>query len=326
MKTHLLLSKRSLLATLLAFTALGPAANAENYPTRPVRIIVPTPAGNGPDVIGRIVADHLTRLWGTQVQTINQPGAAGAIAVRAAGTSAPDGYTLFLSVFSNFITLPEWQLPFDVARDFVPIGFVSEQPMLAGASPALGVNSLAELITLAKKRPGEINVGVGAPRGFLPHLTAEWLRRASGTDMTMVHYPGSAQAMTDLIGGRVHVTFENLSVFEGHFSSGTLKPLAVASDRRLPNMPELPTAAETIPGFVAMGWFTLMAPPCTPQAIASKISADLRLVLGRPEVKQRFLELRSYTRPMAPGELTDFIRSEQQLWRPVLAEIISTPK
>jgi tripartite-type tricarboxylate transporter receptor subunit TctC len=326
MKPHLLLSRRALLATTLAFAAMGPAAKAEDYPTRPVRIIVSTPAGNGPDVIGRIVADHLARLWGQQVVILNQPGAAGAIAMRAAGTSAPDGYTLLLSLFSNYITLPEWKLPFDAARDFVPIGFVSEQPMLVGVTPLLGVNSLPELIALAKKRPGEINVGVGAPRGFLPHLTAEWLRKASGTDMTIVHYPGAAQVVTDLIAGRVHVAIENLSVFEGAIAGGTLKPLAVASDRRWPTLPELATAAETLPGFVAMGWFALIAPPGTPQAIARKISDDLRTVLGRPELKQRFLELGSYTHPMTPNELTAFIRSQQELWRPIVSEVASTPK
>jgi tripartite-type tricarboxylate transporter receptor subunit TctC len=315
-----------LLATTFALAAMGQVANADDYPTRPVRIIVSTPAGNGPDVIGRIVADHLTRLWSQQVVILNQPGANGTIAMRAAATSAPDGHTLFLSLFSNYITLPEWTLPFDAARDFVPIGFVSEQPMLVGVTPALGVNSLRELIAVAKKRPGEINVGVGAPRGFLPHLAAEWLRKATRTDMTIVHYPGAAQAITDLITGRIHVMMENLSVFEGPMAGGALKPLAVASDRRWPTLPELPTAAETIPGFVANGWFALVAPPATPQSITHKISDDLRAVLESSELKQRFLELGSYTRPMSPDELTSFIRSQQELWRPVVSEIIATPK
>ena len=157
-------------------------------------------------------------------------------------------------------------------------------------------------------------------------LVAEWLRRATGTDMTIVHYPGAAQAVTDLIAGRVHVAIENLSVFEGPLAGGALKPLAVASDRRWPTMPELPTAAETIPGFVAMGWFALVAPPGTPQAITRKVSDDLRTILGRPELKQRFLELGSYTRPMSPDELTSFIRREQELWRPIVSEVASTPK
>jgi tripartite-type tricarboxylate transporter receptor subunit TctC len=326
MKVHLLLSRRALLATTLALAALGTTTKADDYPTRPVRIIVSVSAGNGPDVIGRIVADHLARVWGQQVVILNQPGAAGAIAMRAAGTSTPDGYTLLLSLFSNYITLPEWKLPFDTAREFVPIGFVSEQPMLVGVTPGLGVNSLPELIAVAKKRPGEINVGVGSQRGFLPHLTAEWLRRATGTNMTIINYPGSAQAITDLIAGRVHVAIENLSVFEGPIAGGTLKPLAVASDRRWPTVPDLPTAAETIPGFVAMGWFALVAPPGTPQAITRKISEDLRMVLGRSDLKQRFLELGSYTRPMSPDELTSFIRSQQEQWRPIVSQVASVPR
>jgi tripartite-type tricarboxylate transporter receptor subunit TctC len=187
------------------------------------------------------------------------------------------------------------------------------------------VNSLPELIAAAKKRPGEIHFGVGTLRGFLPHLTAEWLRRATGTDMTIVHYSGSAQAVTDLIAGRVHVAIENLSAFEGPIAGGLLKPLAVTSDRRLPTMPDLPTAAETIPGFVAMGWFALVAPPGTPQAITRKISDDLRMALRRSELKQRLLELGTYTRPMTPDELTDFIRSQQELWRPIVSEVVSTP-
>ena len=323
MNAHLL--KRSLVAALLALSAMAPK-NADGYPTRPVKIIVSVPAGNGPDVIGRIVADHLTRLWGQQVVILNQPGANGAIAMRAVGASAPDGYTLFLTTTSNYIAPPEWKLPFDAARDFVPIGLVTEQPLLVGVTPALGVNSLQELIAAAKKRPGEINVGIGTPRGFFPHLTAERLRKATGTDMTIVHYAGAAQAITDLIAGRVHVMIENLSFFQGSIAGGTLKPLAITSNRRWPTMPELPTAAEIIPGFVATGWFALVSPPGTPQAIARKISDDLRTVLGRPELKQRLLELGGYTRPMTPDELSSFIGSQKDLWRPVVSEIIATPK
>jgi tripartite-type tricarboxylate transporter receptor subunit TctC len=324
--------KRQLLAwtvsSLATFAAMSVGAGAANYPDRPVKVIVSAAAGNGPDVIGRIIADHLTRLWGQQVLITNHPGAGGAIAVRAAGKSAPDGYTLYLAIAGNFVGLSEIQtrLPFDIVGDFVPIGLVSEQPMLIGTNSALGVRSLPELIALAKKRQGEINIGVGAAGG-LPHLTAAWLRKASGTDMTIVHYPGAPQAVTDLIGGRVHVTIEALSVFKGAIASGSLKPLAVAAERRLPNMPDLPTAAETLPGFVAMGWFALMAPPGTPQTIARKVSDDLRSVLGHPELKERFVELGSYAHPTSPGELIEFIRSQQQLWGPVLAEVgLTMPK
>jgi tripartite-type tricarboxylate transporter receptor subunit TctC len=207
-----------------------------------------------------------------------------------------------------------------VARDFVPIGFVGESPMIIGASPSLGVDSLPELISLTKRRPGEINLAV-LTRGGLPHLTGEWLRSASGADLTLIHYPGAPQALTDVMGGRVHLAIESLPAFSGAISGGSLKALAVASAQRLPNLPDLPTVAETIPGFIAIGWMALMAPPGTPDPIAHKVSDDLRAVLAQPDLKARFAELGTYVRPMAPGELKEFIRDQQRTWKPVIAGI-----
>jgi tripartite-type tricarboxylate transporter receptor subunit TctC len=313
---------------LALLVALGLRAQAQDYPSRAVRLIASVGAGTGPDVIGRIVAEHLGRIWGQQVVVENRPGAGGAIGVRAAGTAPPDGYTLYLAVASNFVALPEIQakLPFDVARDFVPIGFVGAHPMVIGASAALGVGSLGELIALAKKRPGELNVGV-ASRGSLPHLTAEWLRMAGGADLTIVHYPGAPQALTDLMGGRIHLVIESLSSFAPAIAAGKLSPLAVATAQRVKSAPDLPAVAETLPGFLAMGWFALMAPPGTPEAIARKVSADLRTVLTQPEAVERLTELGAYLEPMSPQALATFIRDQQQAWKPVLAEITEkTPK
>jgi len=164
-------------------------------------------------------------------------------------------------------------------------------------------------------------------RGGLPHLTAEWLRMASGVDFTFVPYAGAPQALSDIMGGRVHVAIESLPAFSGAISSGKLKALAVASPQRVPNLPDLPTVSETFPAFVAMGWFALMAPPATPQAIARKASNDLRTLLARPELHQRFAELGTYVHPMSPDELTDFIRSQQQMWKPVITGLsLQTPK
>jgi len=309
-------------AILCAGVLFGFNAVAQTYPTGPVKLIVPTGAGGAVDVIARIVADHLRRSWKQQVLVVNHPGAGGAIGVRAAGTSPADGSTLYFAISSNFVALPELQatMPFDVARDFVPIGLVGESPMIIGASPSLGVNSLPELFALSKKRPGEINLAV-LTRGGLPHLTGEWLRSASGTDLTLIHYPGAPQALTDLMGGRVHLVIESLPAFSGAISGGSLKALAVASARRLPDMPDLPTVAATIPGFVAVGWMALMAPPGTPELIAHKVSNDLRKVLAQSELQARLAELGTYVRPMAPAELTNFIRDQQQMWKPVIAEI-----
>ena len=223
------MARRPLLLALALFLAALGSVNAQDYPNRPVRMILSVGAGSGPDVIARIVAEHLGRLWTQQVVVENRPGAGGAIGVRAAGTSTPDGYTLYVAVASNFIALPEIQakLPFDVARDFVPIGFIGGHPMAIGASTGLGVRTLPELIAAAKQRPGEFNVGV-ATRGSLPHLTAEWLRLAGGIDLTIVHYPGAPQALADLMGGRVQLVIETMSSFAGAISAGRLTTLAVA--------------------------------------------------------------------------------------------------
>jgi tripartite-type tricarboxylate transporter receptor subunit TctC len=309
------------LCMLVVAIAAPSAVQAQSYPTGPVKIIVGVGAGASPDVIGRLVADHLGRHWGQQVVVLNQPGAGGALAIRAAGTAPPDGATLYLALASNFVALPEMQasLPFDVARDFVPIGYVGEHPMVIAASPSLGIGTLPELIALAKKRPGELNVAAGN-RGSILHFTAEWLRSASGIDATLVHYPGAPQALTDILGGRVHAIVDAASGLAGSISGGSLKALAVASEQRLPTHPGLPTVAETLPGFMAMGWFALMAPPKTPQATARKVSDDLRAILERPEFKQRFLDLGTYLRPMSPAELSGFIADQQRIWRPVIAE------
>jgi tripartite-type tricarboxylate transporter receptor subunit TctC len=309
------------LCALAIATAALRAVHAQSYPTGPVKIIVGTGPGASPDVIARVVADHLSRHWGQQVVVLNQPGAGGALAIRAAGSAPPDGATLYLALASNFVALPEMQanLPFDVARDFVPVGYVGEHPMVIAASPSLGIGTLPELIALAKKRPGELNVAAGN-RGSILHFTAEWLRSASGIDATLVHYPGAPQALTDILGGRVHAIVDAASGLAGSISGGSIKALAVASEQRLPTHPGLPTVAETLPGFMAMGWFALMAPPKTPEATARKVSDDLRAILERPELKQRFLDLGTYLRPMSPAELSGFIADQQRIWKPVIAE------
>jgi len=323
MKVGTCLSMATALAlALLAGTLSVSDARAQVYPSGPVKIIMPAGAGNGPDVIGRIAADHLSRLWGQQAVVINHPGAGGAIAIRVAGNAPRDGYTLLQALSSGFVALPEVQatFPFDLVRDFVPIGLVGEQPMLIAAPTSLGINSLPDLFALAKKRPGGINVAV-LSRGGLPHLTAEWLRTASGADMTLVHYPSAPQALTDALAGRVDAMVESLPAVAGAVTGGSLKVLALGSPERLSDFPGVPTVAETLPGFRSMGWSALMAPPGTPEPIARKVSDDLRTVLARPELQQRYRELATYVRPMTPVELLTFARNEQQRWKPVIARI-----
>ena len=178
------------------------------------------------------------RLWGQQLVIINQPGAGGTAAARTAASAAPDGYTLYLAATSTFLVMPLMfpNQPFDIDRDFVRVGFVGEQPMVFGAAPSLGVSTLPELVALSKKRPGEILYAANL-RGTFPHLTVERLRKETGADLTFVPYPGAAAGLQDLMGGRISLVVESVGALYGAMQSGSIKPLAVASKERLPNLP-----------------------------------------------------------------------------------------
>ena len=321
-----LLRMRTLEITLAVSVALVGGfsqAAAQGYPTAPVKLIVTTGAGGAPDVIARVVAEGLSRHWGQQVFVTNHPGAAGSIGMKVAGASPNDGHTLLFALSSSFVALPEIAkgFPYDLVRDFVSIGFVCEQPMAIAVPPSLGVNTLGELIAHAKRRPGQINVAV-LSRGGIPHLTAEWIKHAAGLEWTSVHYPGTPAGLSDVMGGRVQVIMDGLPSLAGSIAGGRLKLVAVGSAKRLPDHPQTPTIAETLPQIVrALGWFALMGPPGTPEPIAKKISDDLRIILSDPAMKKRFTDVASYINPMRPAELQSYIRTEQALWKPVIEQI-----
>jgi tripartite-type tricarboxylate transporter receptor subunit TctC len=321
------LTRRSLLAGGAgALLAIG-QARAQTFPNGPVKIVTSVGAGATPDIISRLVAEHLTQLWGQQVIVFNQPGGAGAVAIKAVAPAAPDGHTLYMALASNFIALPELQanFPVDLVRDFVPIGFVGEQPLGIAVTPALGVNTLSELIALIKSKPGEFNMAAGN-RGSVLHLAGEWLRSATGTKFTLVHYTGGGKALPDVLGGRVQVDLDALASMRGAIDGGQLKLLAVTTAKRIRTFPQVPTVAETLPGFQAAGWMALMAPPGTPAALARKISDDLRKVLVGSDLSKRLDELGTYTNPTTPEGLTAFIHEQQQIWRPVIAETAKSIK
>ena len=319
------LTRRSLLAGSGAALIAAPAVRAQAFPSGPVKIITSTGAGAAPDVISRLVADHLTRLWGQQVIVLNRPGGAGAVAIKAVAAEPPDGHTLYMSLASNFIALPELQqnFPIDVLHDLVPIGFVGEQPLLLAAVPSLGVNTLADLIALIKKRSGEFNIGAGN-RGSILHFAGVWLRSATDTQFTLVHYAGGARALPDLIGGRLQAMIDAIPSIRGAVDGNQVKALAVTSKQRLDIFPNVPAVAETIPGYEAMGWMALMGSPGSPKPIAQKISDDLRAVLKEPELKNRLDTLGTYSRPMTPAELTSYIQEQRRIWGPIIIETAKT--
>jgi tripartite-type tricarboxylate transporter receptor subunit TctC len=316
--------RRSGLALVLSAVALaaGPStARAEEFPARPVKIIVQTAAGSSLDVMARLVAEPLSKIWGQPPIIVNQAGAGGLIASRALAASAADGYTLFLAGGSVFVVLPVVQqnLPFDV-NEFVPIGFVAEQPYTLLTSNKLGVSSVAELVALSKKQPGGLD-SVAGTRGGLQHLTVEWFRNRSGAKLNMIHYPGAAQASNDVIAGRVPMMMQTIAPVAGIVAAGEVKLLAVTSTARLPNYPDTPTVAETIPDFTSSGWSILVAPKGTPPDIVGKINGDLHAALANPEVVKKFEQLGNYTRPMTPPQLADFVRDEREIWQPIVRQI-----
>ena len=306
-------------AVLAVALAAGLAqAHAEDFPARPVKIIVQTAAGSSLDVIARLIAEPLSRMWGQPVIIVNQAGAGGLIAARALVNSPADGYTLFLAGGSVFVVLPELQhdLPFDVGN-FVPIGFVAEQPYTLLISNQLNVKSVAELIEYSKKQPAGLD-SVAGTLGGLQHMTVEAFRARSGAKLNMIHYPGAAQASNDVISGRVPMMMQTLAPVAGIIASGQVKLLAVASATRLPDYPDTPLISDTVPGFVSSGWSILVAPEGTPSDIVQKINSDLRSVLTIPEVVKKLVDLGNYTRPFSPQELAEFVSKERDTWRPIV--------
>lgn len=314
------------LAPLLV--AMAADASAQAWPSKPVKVIMATAAGSAPDVIARIVTDRLSQMWKQQVLVINRPGATGLISLQALASSERDGHTLYLPSSSSLVVLPvthAGKLPLDLDRDLIPIGLVGEQPFLLVANLNLGANTLPQMIEMAKRKPGELTYAANF-RGSLPNMTAEWLASRAGIQLTYVPYPGAPQGLQDVMGGRISLMVEGLAAFAGAMQAKSVNVLAVTSPKRLPNYPEIPTAAETVPGFDSRGWFAFMALAGTPDEVVRKVNADLKTALDLPEVRARFETLATYVRHLSPPETGQFIRAEQQMWRPVVEQLGTAPR
>ena len=311
-------------ACLLALSATTAAqAQAGNYPDRPVTIICDAAPGATPDVDARFVAEGLSKIWGQQVIVQNRQGANGSIATRAASEATPDGYTLFMPALSTFVARQSMapNLPIKLPRDFLPIGYTAENPMFFAVNPALGISTLAELIARAKKEPGKISIAVTGV-GRLTHLTGLVFQDRAGIALLPVPYnAGPAAALADVAGGRVSMIIEGYSGIVGSVKAGQVKLVAVAARQRLKQFPDVPTVAETIPGFAALGWQVLVAPLGTPAPIVSKVSADLATVVSGPDFQQRLANIGSFARAMTPDEVLAFVEKEQATWLPALQKI-----
>jgi tripartite-type tricarboxylate transporter receptor subunit TctC len=314
-------------AALVSATAPVAAwAQATEYPNHPVRIISDSAPGSANDVTLRLLADGLGKIWNAQVIVVNQPGAGGGISARAASTSPNDGYTLYMPAASVFLALKgapgvAENLPIELPRDFVPIGFVTRQPMFIGSSHTLGFKTIQDLIDYAKKKPGELAYATTG-RGRITHLTMELLQQRAGIQMQLVAYTGGpTAAMPDVVSGRVGVVLEGYAGLASAMSSNQIQSLAVASSDKLSEFPNLPLVAETIPGFAAGGWNVLVAPAGTPDAIVRKVSVDLNKALADKDLIAKFGALGSYPKPMTPEEVSAFTQGEQKTWRPILEKV-----
>ena len=292
-----------------------------DYPEKPVTIIVPVGAGAAPDVIARILADRLTQQWKQQVLIVNKPGGSGIIGAQAAIQAPADGYTLYMPVSSAFVILPEskTKLPVDLATDFATIGLIGDQPMLFAVTSKLGVNSLGELIARAKQKPDEILYG--ASRLSVPHMTGEYFNARAGIKLGYVPTTGSAKVLQDIMNGNLHVYVDSLPGISGALQSGAVKALAVASDQRLDSLPEVALVSETFPDFAAKGWFVLLAPAKTPEAVVKKLGDDLRTALLSDDLRRRFEVVGTFPKPSSVGETNAFIKAEQDKWRPIVRQI-----
>jgi tripartite-type tricarboxylate transporter receptor subunit TctC len=318
---------KKVLMAVAAMLLLSVSAQAQSdYPNKPVRIIIDSAPGSATDVAARLMAERLSQVWGQQAVIENRPGAGGSIAVRAASTAIPDGYTLYVGAASTFTALKGApgvapNLPIELPRDFTPIGFITQQPMFIAVSPKIGVKSLPELIALAKKKPGELSYATTG-RGRITHLTMELLQVRTGIKLQMIPYSGGpTAAMSDVGTGRVAIVIEGYSGLAGGLNSHLIDGVAVASLDRLPDFKDLPTVAETVPGFLAGGWNVLLAPVGTPDAIIKKTSVDLRKAMDDAELKKKLAKLGAYVHPMTPEQVTAFAQEQQRTWRPIAEKV-----
>lgn len=297
------------------------AAFGQNYPTKPVRIIVPFSPGGATDVVTRIVSLRLTEVWGQTIVVDNRAGAGGNIGADLAAKATPDGYTLFMPSGSVMTANQHMyrKLPFDAEKDFVAVTNVAGGPQVIAVSSKVPARSLKELIALAKAKPGSVTFG-SAGIGTQTHLAAENFLHTAGIDATHVPYKGEGPAIQELIGGQIQMLTPNLGASIGFIKQGRIRALAVTSRQRSPQLPDVPAAAETLPGFENVGWFGLVAPRGTPKAIVAKVHRDVVKVLNLPDVKKRFEDLGMSPIGNTPAEFTKAMKEESARWAKVIKE------
>ncbi len=314
--------RTSNVAAIAAFAlgALAAGVGAQEFPVKPVRIVIGFPPGGPADIFARALAEPLSRAWGQQVLVDNRAGASGLIAAEHVARSAPDGYSLYLSSAGALVIQQHLQakMPYEVLVDLLPVSHVVSVPELLVAHPSLPVKTAKDLIALAKKRPGQItfaSTGIGG----MPHLASEQFKSAAGIDINHVPFKGAAPAVVDLVAGHVQVMFADLPILVPQVKAGKLRALTLASGRRHPLLPDVPTTAEIgLPAVLADNWYGMVVPARTPAALIGRINAAVVKALQDPTLRARLSEQGAEATGNSPEQFADFIRSEIAKWGKVV--------
>jgi tripartite-type tricarboxylate transporter receptor subunit TctC len=297
--------------------------HGQDFPAKPIRMVVGFPPGGGTDVVARILAPRYSELLGQPVVIENRPGATGTVAAGQVAKAPADGYTIMMGHISVNAIAPALfpNLPYDVIRDFTPIGIAAAVPHFVVAHPSLQVGSLKELIGILKAQPGKTFPSAG--NGSMPHLAGELFKSLAGVQLVHVPYKGSGQSMQDLLGGQHVVAFDTMPASAPHVRSGRLRALATSTAARLPAFPDIPTAAEAgLPGYQLITWYGVFAPPGLPAVITSRLHGDLLKAMQTPEVKEKLAGVGADgTMSSSPGEFAELVRSDTARYSKIVKDI-----
>jgi tripartite-type tricarboxylate transporter receptor subunit TctC len=303
------------LALLSGLSAWPWLAWGQSYPSKPITLIIPFPPGGPTDVTGRVLAEKLSLALKQQVVVDNRAGASGNVGAVAAARAAPDGYTLFFATGGTHGINPSLyrNAGFDPIRDFAPVAWITVSPNIIVVHPSFPATTVKELIDLAKANPDKYS-SAAPGQGSTPHMAGELFKRAAGIAIVHVPYKGSGPALNDVMGGHIPIMFDGIPSAMPHIRAGRLRALGVTSLQRVPTAPDIPTVAETLPGFEANGWFALFAPAGTPTEIVNKLNAEVNRILDQPDVKQRYAGLGAITVGGPPEKLRDQVKAEVERW------------
>lgn len=304
--------------SVLACTGAYAQEDVARYPSKPVRWVIPFPAGGATDVVARLVAQKLSAEWGQAVTVENKAGATGAIGSQFVAAAAPDGYTLLMGTASTHAVAPAVnpKLPYKNIEDFKPITLVATFPNMLVVNPSVPARSVPELIALLKASPNKYNFASTGTGGSV-HMAGELFKLLTGTEMTHVPYKGSSDALADLLAGRVQMAFDNMTTVWPHAQKGALRALAVTSAERTPLAPEVPAISETVPGFDASSWVGIFAPANTPDTIAEKIATTVGRALREPDVVQKLNDLGATPAFQSQSSFAKFVRDDSARWKEV---------